>query len=419
LGLHYGFEFPERLIAPVSPPVPDKPPVAPPEQSLACNTVKARYGLIIDAGSSGSRIYIYCWKPAEANGIPWVAAPAQQGERPWMETVDYKLSDVSSDSDADKSLEPLTEYAREKIGDALGQTRLHLMATGGMRRKSDADQDKTLDYVRKHLEKKFGSASTVTSTVISGKKEALYGWIAVNYLMGFLKEKDGNLSPTMGILELGGASTQIAFASSDVPPQVRLGSKDEGLATLQWGKTAYQIYVRSLPDWGQDEALKKIDKAHKSACYPKEYDEDPGLGNGTGDYVRCRDEIIKMMGDLPSPSVKQDPNSVFLAYSAYYHTYWFLNREPFFSLMKLETAGNQYCREDWHQLTKKYDIAKKYLSQYCFTAAYIAALLQTGYGFPAETRQIIITNTLHGNEISWTLGAMITEAGAKFTLEEK
>ena len=87
--------------------------------------------------------------------------------------------------------------------------------------------------------------------------------------------------------------------------------------------------------------------------------------------------------------------------------------------MKLETAGSEYCREDWHQLTKRYNVDKKYLSQYCFTAAYIAALLQTGYGFPEETRQIIITNTLHGNEISWTLGAMITEAGAKFTLEEE
>src|SRR5262249_35263013 len=66
LGLHYGSEFHER-IALVTQPVKDKPPLALPRvpgQSLACNTVEARYGLVIDAGSSGSRIYIYCWKPA-------------------------------------------------------------------------------------------------------------------------------------------------------------------------------------------------------------------------------------------------------------------------------------------------------------------------------------------------------------------
>src|SRR6266446_555896 len=280
LSLHYGFEFL------VNQPVQDKLAVAlqrVPKQSSACNTVGASYGLIIDAGSSGSRIYIYCWKPAGVNGIPWVtAAPAQAGEPPWIEEDDKPLSAVSSDMDAEKSLKRLTNYAIEKIGNdpqTLKEIPLHVMATAGMRLLEDKDQNKIIGMVEKYLTEKFARARM---TVIKGRKEALYGWIAVNYLMGFLKEKDGNSSPTMGILELGGASTQIAYASSNASNAPR-----QNLATLQWGSTAYQIYVQSLPEWGQDEALKKIDKAYKSDCYPKEYDEDSGLEKGTGNYNQC------------------------------------------------------------------------------------------------------------------------------------
>jgi apyrase len=403
----------------------DKLPVARvPRQSLACNTVDARYGLIIDAGSSGSRIYIYCWKPAGANGIPWVAAaPALEGEPSWTMKVKTRLSDVSDDNDAENSLKPLINYALEKIGNdpqTLAQTPLYLMATAGMRLKAKdhpAQSKVIIRIVDKYLKKTFASAS---STVISGEEEALYGWIAVNYLMGFLKEKDGNSSPTMGTLELGGGSTQIAYASSNPPPQ--------GLATLQWGETTYQIYPHSLGDSGQDQALEKINAAYKTdnankeeklnPCYPRGYSKrgDADLGKGTGVYDACKQKIIDTL-----PLVNQHRlllHGAFLAYSGYYYTHSFFKLKPFSSLANLEEAGRTYCETDWQNLTlvvKYSDQDDRYFPQYCFKAAYIAALLQTGYGFPADTRQIIFTDTLHGNEISWTLGAMIHMAGAELT----
>jgi hypothetical protein len=76
-------------------------------------------------------------------------------------------------------------------------------------------------------------------------------------------------------------------------------------------------------------------------------------------------------------------------------------------LTELEEAGKSYCSAELKELKSYQDYNEKYWPKYCFTAAYIAALLQTGYGFPKDTQQIMITNTLHGNEISWTLGAMI------------
>jgi apyrase len=426
LGLHFGFEFQERLLAdkPVSQPVQDKLPVAllgVPRQSLACNTVEARYGLIIDAGSSGSRIYIYCWKPAGANGIPWVtAAPGQAGEPSWtmkddkmpLSNIDVSKDDVSKDKDAEKSLKLLTDYAIEKIGNdpqTLAQTPLHLMATAGMRLKTREERDEIIETVKKYLKRTFSASSRV----ISGKEEALYGWIAVNYSMGLLKEKDGNSSPTMGTLELGGASTQIAYASSNPPPQGRL-------STLQWGETTYKIYLHS-GDAGQDQALDKINTVYKeengrktekeNPCYPINYQpEDKAIGKGSGKYKECKEKIErnleKIIGTLPPAT--QHPRGAFLAYAGYYYTYSILKIEPFFSLTKLEQAGKDYCEKDWGQIEQEYKKQnKKYLTQYCFTAAYIATLLQIAYRFPEDTQQIIFTDTLHGNDVSWTLGAMI------------
>jgi len=417
LSLHYGFEFL------VNQPVQDKLAVAlqrVPKQSSACNTVGASYGLIIDAGSSGSRIYIYCWKPAGVNGIPWVtAAPAQAGEPPWIEEDDKPLSAVSSDMDAEKSLKRLTNYAIEKIGNdpqTLKEIPLHVMATAGMRLLEDKDQNKIIGMVEKYLTEKFARARM---TVIKGRKEALYGWIAVNYLMGFLKEKDGNSSPTMGILELGGASTQIAYALPNAPAP--------GLATLQWGKTAYQIYVNSLTGSGQDQVLKEINDAYTkkiNPCYPKGY-ADTYLGEGDGNYVDCKERIMKILNQKISDPKNSDllmnqPRGAFLAYAGYYYAREFFELDPVSSLEDFENVGNNFCGKEWPVILSEYEDQKnnEYLPQYCFKAAYIAALLQTGYRFQ-DTQQIIIADTLHGNKISWTLGAMIDTAGAKFTLEEE
>jgi apyrase len=432
LGLHYGFEYHERLIALVSQPVPNTPPVAPPVPSSACNTVEARYGLIIDAGSSGSRIYIYCWRPGETNRVPWVTAALGQDGKPFYFKVPTPLSDVSCESDADNCLKDLIDYALEKIGNnsqMLAQIRLHLMATAGMRLKQRDNPERskvTIETVDAYLKKRFKSASTVTSAIITLEEEALYGWIAVNYLMGFLKDKDGNSSPTMGILELGGASTQIAYASSDPSPQ--------GPATLpwKWRETTYQIYGHSFGDLGQDQAFRKINAFYRTKntsmskerrsinpCYPKGYLKpgDYDVGEGTGNYNDCKDEIERTLLLPLGNNQRRPPHGVFLAYAGYYYINSFFSKafqlNSFFSLAELETAGDLYC-SSWKELEDRKELKpyEKYFPEYCFRAAYIAALLQTGYGFPKDTRQIIITDTLHGNEISWTLGAMVYQAGA-------
>ena len=56
--------------------------------------------------------------------------------------------------------------------------------------------------------------------IMDGEDEGMYAWITANYLLGTIKASMPPDTPTYAALDLGGASTQIAFdpvfASSDM-----------------------------------------------------------------------------------------------------------------------------------------------------------------------------------------------------------
>lgn len=60
--------------------------------------------------------------------------------------------------------------------------------------------------------------------VISGGEEGAFGWLAVQYLAKRLKGMENSGKGLLGVLELGGASTQITFPSQDavLPSSVSL-----------------------------------------------------------------------------------------------------------------------------------------------------------------------------------------------------
>ena len=72
--------------------------------------------------------------------------------------------------------------------------------------------------------------------VISGKEEAIYGWITVNFIQGVLTAR--RRVPTWGILDLGGASTQNTFFNRRKSNIVRVG------------KRSYRLFAKSYLDAG-------------------------------------------------------------------------------------------------------------------------------------------------------------------------
>jgi len=107
-----------------------------------------QYAIMVDAGSTGSRIHVYRFNNC--------------GATPELESEEFKminpgLSSYKADAEAAaKSLDALLEVAVEKVPDKLkGCTPIAVKATAGLRLLGEEMSRKTLDAVRQRLETRY------------------------------------------------------------------------------------------------------------------------------------------------------------------------------------------------------------------------------------------------------------------------
>lgn len=169
---------------------------------------------IIDAGSSGSRLYVY---EIIDNGkkidvlYPTVGQEANSKGR--------ALSSVSNHNDSVKVF-LTTMTSKYNQSSTTGKIPLYILATAGMRMVSKGKADSIYARIYQIANKeKLNGFHLEKAMTISGRYEGLYAWIAANYKNGKLgfntssTEKPLTYTGTpYGILEIGGASMQVAFA---------------------------------------------------------------------------------------------------------------------------------------------------------------------------------------------------------------
>lgn len=357
-------------------------------------TETVKQAIVIDAGSSGSRIYIYNISDGEFEGLPLVQSEiAAKKVEPGISEMDSQPEQV------EQGLKELIEYAKQQIDEAnWATTPVHLMATAGMRLETPAQQEATMAKVSEIL-----AASPFDfkeALILSGQYEGLYAWIAINYLDDAFDPEQERES----MLEMGGASTQIAYLNASVSPD---------MVKRAYRGQNYDIYAKSYLLMGQDQAFKL---AQTPYCFPAGYEID-SVQVGTGDFAACALDIVeKYTSDCPNPG---DPECVFgtdfqapeidsyLAISAFYYTFDFLKFEGEVTLNTLAEKATEYCSMSWEEVEKKYTgIDKKYLKTYCFYASYFWSLLSQGYELD-EDLQILFSNKIDGEEPSWTWGAAV------------
>ncbi|KAK1290992.1 putative apyrase 6 [Acorus calamus] len=74
------------------------------------------------------------------------------------------------------------------------------------------------------------------------------------------------------------------------------------------------------------------------------------------------------------------------------------------------TAGQRFCGEDWPKLRRKYHfLDEEDLSRYCFSSAYIVALLHDGLGIALDDQRIVFANEVGGIPLDWSLGAFLVQ----------
>ena len=140
------------------------------------------------------------------------------------------LSDFGNKpEDVHLQLDPLLAFAKKALAGQEGRFKdfpIYLKATAGMRELPLGESDAVMAAVRAYLGDKkknpFMFNDVEKARILSGEEEGAYGWIAINYLKGALKDDinkgaaggEGGVaaaSVTYGAVEMGGASTQISF----------------------------------------------------------------------------------------------------------------------------------------------------------------------------------------------------------------
>ncbi|XP_075041515.1 ectonucleoside triphosphate diphosphohydrolase 8-like [Mixophyes fleayi] len=408
-----------------------------------------KYGMVFDAGSSHTSLFIYQWPTDKENNTGVVS------QTHVCDVVGPGISSYANDPPAaGKSLVSCLEEAMSIIPPERQRgAPAYLGATAGMRL-LDLENKSASDLVLAEVSKTISSypIDFRGARIITGKEEGSYGWITINYLLeSFMKYSFSGKwvrpvsSKIFGALDLGGASTQISFI-----PKVNIEDAAEKADFKLYG-FPYSIYTHSFLCYGQNQALKQMlvksvegkdsSKPISNPCYPKGYQDtitEQSLYNspctassapstpqsqqltisGTGDANECYD-LLKTVYNFNAclgktscsfEGVYQPPVvGNYFAFSAFFYTFDFLNLTSGQSLNTVKNAVQTFCERDWRELQSSYPKERKdRLRDYCANANYILTLLLDAYKFKDDTwNSISFMKQAANTDIGWTLGYML------------
>ncbi|XP_055977029.1 ectonucleoside triphosphate diphosphohydrolase 1 isoform X1 [Sorex fumeus] len=407
-----------------------------------------KYGIVLDAGSSHTSLYVYAWSGEKENDTGVVSQIAEcTAQGPGISKFGHKTDQLATYltecMDKAKKLIPFSKHH---------ETPVYLGATAGMRLLRNENPelaDKVMNEVSKSLSSypfNFRGAR-----IITGSEEGAFGWITINYLMGrftqkiswfpVISEDEDNLD-IYGALDLGGASTQITF----VPSGYINESTPDILHFLLYGKN-YDVYSHSFLCYGKDQALlKKLAKdlmntngIMKEPCFHPGYNKVMNLSEifktnctdefrknhsflqveiqGSGDFNSCQQSISELFNTSYCPYSHCAFNGVFMpqikgnfgAFSGYYYVMDFFNLTSMSSVKDAINKLEFFCSRPWKEVKETFaNVKEKYLSEYCFSGTYILSLLRNGYHFPDTSwSSINIMGKVYDSNVGWTLGYML------------
>ncbi|XP_048043628.1 ectonucleoside triphosphate diphosphohydrolase 2a.1 [Megalobrama amblycephala] len=407
------------------------------------------YGIVLDAGSSHTAMFIYKWPADKQNGTGIVSQHSE---------CHAKGGGISSYAGvrggAARSLEECMGKAMKEIPKSKHKlTPVYLGATAGMRL-LNISKPKESDEVLKEVGDKLKSYpfSFKGATILSGQEEGAYGWVTVNYLLenyvkyGFVGQWLSPGRDTVGALDFGGASTQITFVTKQT-----VENKDNLMKLRLYGQD-YLIYTQSFLCYGRDQVLLRLlahlmttqgsDSSIVHPCYPAGYNQSITLGSvfdtpcnkrqtpykpddalqikGTGNYNQCLGNVTRLLSFNSCSYSKCSFDGVFqpnitgnfIAFSAFFYTHSFLQEAAGINIMSpadLEEAARVVCNMSFQEMSNKAGNQGNRLKDYCAVSVFVHVLLVKGYGFDDLSFPHISFQKKAGDtSVGWSLGYMLS-----------
>ncbi|QPG74319.1 hypothetical protein FOA43_001646 [Brettanomyces nanus] len=406
-----------------------------------------RYGIVVDAGSSGSRLQIYRWtdpatlasdksSPSEVlHSVPNIIQ-----EKEWGYRVNPGLSSYAKRPWKiwNSHLKPLIKFAETIIPeDKQKDTPIFIQATAGMRLLPEKQRNKilsnTCDSIRHHSKFQLNSCKDQIQ-VIDGDTEGIYGWMALNYLEDKFENFDSsngiNSHATFGFMDMGGASTQIAFVPSKESEREKHSNElyTVRLRNVDGSLQEWPVFVSSWLGFGANEARRRhlrnlIMSLPEGVNYDTNGDSTYDISDpcsqkgmkiqqkykdiayditGSGDYKQCLRTIYPLLlkhlpckedsclfNGVSAPAIDFDKDR-FVGISEY----WYTANDVFhmagdYNFKDFEQRLKGFCEADWSQVEQNYENGKyggniqiPLLRDCCFKASWVVNVLHEGFGLP-------------------------------------
>ncbi|XP_059561355.1 ectonucleoside triphosphate diphosphohydrolase 6 isoform X4 [Myotis daubentonii] len=321
------------------------------------------YGIMFDAGSTGTRVHIFqlTWQPGETPTLTHETFKAlQPGLSAYADDVEKSTPGIQE----------LLDVAKQEIPfDFWKATPLVLKATAGLRLLPGEKAQNLLQKVKEVFKASPFLVGDDCVSIMNGTDEGISAWITVNFLTGSLKSPG---SSSVGMLDLGGGSTQITFL-----PRVEdtLRTSPPGyLTSLQIFNRTYKLYSYSYLGLGLMSARLAI------------------LGGTEGQPAEAGKELVS---PCLAPSFKGEWEHAEITY---------------------RLSGQKADAEKGGSLVVgDFEIAAKYVCRtaetrpqsnpfLCMDLTYISLLLRE-FGFPGN-KVLKLTRKINNVETSWALGAI-------------
>lgn len=362
---------------------------------------KNKHIIIVDAGSSGSRAYVFRveHKP-HSSLLHLVELEETDHDRTLVGLDVYETEPKQAGPSLGMMFDSVTAKIKEDGGEP-SKTPFYLYATAGMRLLKERNAvavDQIYDSVRTTADKRFQVKATKT---ISGQWEGVYNWIGINYLLGTLNKPD----KTIGALDMGGASTEITYMTN-------VGKTSSDIVPITLGDHQYSVFSHSFLGLGDDQVALKLQSV--GYCYPE---DTPGVNNAKFSYPLCSKETDALVSqnNVHSQLAKIPPHKKFMAISGYYYVADFFSAKDQPQPLTSMTRQIQHvCKNKYQSIRQDHlNLSERYLKTYCLQGVYQLSLLLDGYGFSEHIskEQLKIVKKLKTHDgtykINWAVGAAI------------